>query len=105
LNEINFSEEYSYEKLKDLLSVAEWNEYNNEVVLHDFWQTGTPSVTFSNLTDLKAHLVKIADYETTANFPSSEDERKTYERLYNSQHLVDKLLNEYKKELIVLKWS
>ncbi|RZK10098.1 MAG: hypothetical protein EOO46_11790 [Flavobacterium sp.] len=102
--EINFAEQFSYERVKDILSVAEWNEYNKEVVLHDFWQTGTPSVTFNNLADLKAHLVEIADNEAAANFPSNEDDREPYERIYNGDILVEKILTEYKRELIVLEW-
>ena len=103
-SEINFAEQFSYERINDLLSVAEWNEYDNEVVLHDFWQAGTPSAVFNNLTDLKAHLLDISDNTATANFPSSEDDRETYEQIYNGQRLVDKTLNEYKKELIILGW-
>lgn len=102
--EINFAEQFSFDRINDLLSVAEWNEYNNEVVLHDFWQEGTPSVTFNNITDLKAHLVVIADDTATANFPSNEDDREPYEALYDGDRLVDKILNEYKKELILLGW-
>lgn len=103
-NEINFAEQFSYDRINNLLSVAVWNEYNDEIVLHDFWQTGEPSFTFNKLTDLKAHLIEIADNEATANFPSNEDDREPYERLYNGQRLVDKILNEYNKELIILGW-
>lgn len=102
--EINFAEQFSYDKLSDLLSVAEWNEYNNEVILHDHWQSGTPEFRFSNLPDLKAHLLDIADDEATANFPSNDDDKESYELLYNGQILLDKVLNEYKKELIILGW-
>ncbi|WP_162342895.1 Abi family protein [Cyclobacterium salsum] len=103
-NEINFAEQYSYDRLKELLSVAEWNEYNYEVVLHDFWQTGTPEFKFNNLADLKAHLLDISDNTATANFPSNADDREAYDTLYNGEFLVDKTLNEYKKELIILGW-
>ena len=103
-NEISFAEQYSYDKLKEFLTVAEWNEYNDEVVLHDFWQQGTPEFRFNNLTDLKAHLLDISDDTATANFPSNDDDREPYETLYNGQVLVDKVLNEYKKELIILGW-
>ncbi|MBD3583919.1 hypothetical protein [Flavobacterium selenitireducens] len=103
-NEINFAEQYSYDKINDLLSVAEWNEYNNEVVLHDFWQADTPSAAFNTLTDLKTHLLDISDDTAAANFPSNEEDRGTYEQLYNGKRLVDKALNEYKKELIILGW-
>jgi len=103
-NEINFAEQYSYDKLKEFLSVAEWNEYNDEVVLHNFLQQGTPEFKFNNLTDLKAHLLDISDDTATANFPSNDDDREPYETLYNGQVVVDKTLNEYKKELIILGW-
>ena len=103
-NEINFTEQYSYDKLKEFLSVAEWNEYNNEVVLHDFWQHGTPEFRFNNLIDLKTHLLDISDNTATANSPSNADDRETYEALYNGQVVVDKALDEYKKELIILGW-
>ena len=103
-NEINFAEQYSYDRLKELLSVAEWNEYNDEVVIHDFWQTGTPEFKFNNLADLKAHLLDISDKTATANFPSNADDKETYETLYNGEFLVNKTLNEYKKELIILGW-
>ncbi len=87
-----------------MLSVAEWNEYNNEVVLHDLWQAGAPSAIFNNLTDLKTYLLDISDDTATANFPSNDDDREPYEQLYNGQRLVNKVLNEYKKELIILGW-
>lgn len=103
-NEINFAEQYSYDRLKELLDVAEWQDYNNAVVLNDFWQSGTPSITLSNLTELKAHLLDIANVTATANFPTSDDDRETYERLYNGEVLVNKVLTEYKRQLIVMDW-
>lgn len=103
-NEINFAEQYSYDRLKELLDVAEWQAYNNAVVLNDFWQSGTPSITLSNLTELKAHLLDIANVTATANFPTSDDDRETYERLYNGEVLVNKVLTEYKRQLIVMDW-
>src|SRR5690606_3374979 len=103
-NEITFAVLYSYVKLKEFLSVAEWNEYNDEVVLHDFWQHGTPDFKFNNLTDFIAHLLDIADDTAYANFPSNADERETYESLYNGEIVVDKVLKEYNKELIILGW-
>lgn len=103
-NEINFAEQFSYDRVNNLLSVAEWNEYNHEVVLHDFWQTGEPTSVFNKFADLKAHLIEMSDIEATANFPSNEDDRDTYKQLYNGRHLVDKILNKYKKELIILGW-
>lgn len=103
-NEITFAEQFSYDRLKELLDVAEWQDYNNAVVLHDFWQTGTPSTTLNSLTDLKAHLLDIANDTATANFPSGDDDRETYERLYNGEVLVNKVLTEYKRQLIVMDW-
>lgn len=103
-NEINFAEQYSYDRLKELLDVAEWQDYNNAVVLHDSLQTGTPSITFNSLVDFKAHLLDIANDTATANFPSSDDDRETYERLYNGEVLVNKVLTEYKRQLIVMDW-
>lgn len=103
-NEINFAEQYSYDRLKELLDVAEWQDYSNAVVLNDFWQSGTPSITLSNLTELKAHLLDIANDTAAANFPTSDDDRETYERLYNGEVLVNKVLTEYKRQLIVMDW-
>lgn len=103
-NEINFAEQYSYDRLKELLDVAEWQDYNNAVVLHDFWQTGTPTTTFNSLVDFKAHLLDIANETASANFPSNGDDRETYEQLYNGEVLVNKVLTEYKRQLIVMDW-
>lgn len=103
-NEINFAEQYSYERLKDLLGVAEWNDYNTEVVITDFWQTGQPTQNFSSLEGLKEYLTDIAIETATANFPSNEDDRSTYEASFNANRLVDKMLIEYRKQLVLLKW-
>lgn len=104
VNEISFTEEYSYERINDLLSVAEWNEYNNEVVIHDNLATGTSSHIFNSLDGLKEYLIVEADGAAQANFPSNEDDRATYKQLYNGSSLVDKVLRNYKKELIILNW-
>ena len=103
-NEINFAEQYSYNKLKELLSLFEWNENNNEAVFYDHSQIGTTEFKFNNLEELKAYLLEIADNEAIANFPSHEDDRETFEGIYNGRRLIDKVLREYKKELIILGW-
>lgn len=103
-NEINFAEQYSYERLNGLLGVAEWNDYNAEVVITDFSQTGHPTQFFSSLEGLKEYLTDIANETATANFPSNEDDRSTYEASFNANRLVDKMLIEYRKQLVLLKW-
>lgn len=102
--EINFAEQFSYERLAHLLSDTEWKDYANEVILHDFSLPGNPSFSFNNLVDLKSHLVDLADREAESNFPIDTDEREKYQELYNGSNLVDKILNKYKKQLILLQW-
>lgn len=103
-NEISFAEEFSFERVDNLLSVSDWNEYNNEVVVHDHWATGTPAYPFNDLDSLREFLEDEADNTANANFPSNADDREAYEQVYDSKRVVDKALNKYKKELIILSW-
>jgi len=103
-NEINFAEQYSYNKLTDVLKEAEWDEFNHVVVLHDSWSPEEFMYTFENYEQLKETLIDIANEEAAANFPGNEQDREIYEQLYNGQSLVDKVLNVYKKELVILGW-
>lgn len=97
--EINFAEQYSYNKLKELLEVSEYDDSNSKVIIG-----GTPSAEIGTFEEFKAYLLEIANNEAQAKFPNGEAEREPYLRLYNGQVLVDKVLNEYKKELIILGW-
>lgn len=103
-NEINFAEQFAYERLDDLLSVTDFKEYANEVTVHDHWASGTPSYSFNTLPDLKEFLLEQAEEAANAGFPSNEDDRLTYEQAYNNERLVDKVLVKYAKELIILNW-
>ncbi len=103
-NEINFAEEFAYERLDNLLSVSDFKEYADEVTVHDHWATGTPSYSFNNLKDLRQFLLEQAKTASKAGFPSKPDDREPYEKIYNNERLVDKVLTKYAKELIILNW-
>jgi hypothetical protein len=97
-------EKHAFERINDLLSVSEWNEYNNEVVVHDHWAHGTPAYGFKSLKQLESYLMLEADRITNANAPSALIERKEYEESYDGKTLIDKILKKYSKELIILNW-
>lgn len=97
---INFAEKFSYEKINNLLSLADWNENTNKVVL----QAEQDSKIFNTLPELKSYLIEIADIEAQANLPTNENERLEFETNYKSEILIEKILNEYKKELIIIDW-
>lgn len=102
--EINFAEQLAFERLDNLLSVSDFKEYANEVVVHDHWVAGTPAYTFNALADLRQFLLDEAQSVSDAVFPSNKDERVLYEQVYNNEQLVDKVLRKYLKELIILNW-
>ncbi len=102
-NEIT-AEQFAYERLNDLLSVSDFKEYANEITVHDHWAGGTPSYSFNTLADLRKFLLQQAEDASNAGFPSNEDDRQPYERAYNNERLVEKVLAKYAKELIILNW-
>lgn len=104
INEINFAEEYAYERLNDLLSVSDFKEYANEVTVHDHWSAGAPSYSFKTLPDLREFLLQQAEGASNEGFPSNEDDREVYEQAYNNERLIDKILAKYAKEFIILNW-
>jgi hypothetical protein len=103
-NEINFAEQFAFDRLTNLLSVSDFKEYTNEVTVHDFWTAGEPSYSFNSLPALRAFLLQQAEAASSAGFPTNADDRQTYEQAYNNEKLVDKVFNRYAKELIILNW-
>lgn len=101
-DEINFVESNSYEIINEMLSIAEWNEYRKEVIFHTYYMP--PNIVFTNLQDLRAYLIKIANEIVNENFGVKDDVNESYHELYNGDLLVDKILMKFKKELIILGW-
>ncbi len=101
---MNLLEQASYNKLIILLVNAIWDETKNEVSVQDIWRNEIPKYTFNNFADFKTYLKNISDEDATRNFPNYDTEKETYESLYNGQKLVDLILNDYKKDLIILGW-
>lgn len=104
VSEINFAEQYAYERLNDLLSVSDFKEYANEVTVHDHWAPGKPSYSFNKFIDLREFLLQQAENASNAGFPSNDDDRAIYQQAYNNEIIVDKILAKYAKDLIILNW-
>ena len=88
-----------------MLSRALWDESQGIVFIQDLRiHEAHEAHEFSNIHDLNAYLVETANDEAESNFPSNTDDREVYESLYKGQSLVNKVLNQYKKELIIMGW-
>ncbi|RFM29588.1 hypothetical protein [Deminuibacter soli] len=103
LNDVNDAEIFAYDNLDDLLSAGEFNEYNNEVVIHDHWQAGNPEYRFNSLEDLRQYLLVKAREISDAAFDAAGN-REQLEAMYNNENVVDKVLNRFAKGLIILNW-
>lgn len=102
--EKTFVDEAPYERVDNLLSVSDWNDHNNEVVVHDHWSAGTPAHSFNNINDLKAFLVEQSNQTFNANLPADETEQQSYHLFYNGEELVNKVIRKYTKELVLMNW-
>lgn len=102
-SEINFAEQNSYDRLKTFLSMADWNENTHEIVCTDLWLEDN-ELRFTNIDDLIEKLISLSDDAAISDLSGDEEMRDFNIEFYNGANLVNKVLNEYKKELIIMGW-
>ena len=97
-------EQGSNNKLIILLVNAIWNEEANEVSVQDIYLQDTPTFTFDNFDEFHRYLMKTVEDDAKLGFPDFEERPEVFQSIFNGQRLVDKILKEYKKELIIMSW-
>lgn len=103
-NEPNFAENHSYARLKDLLSISEWNETTGKVTVKDDLPTGLTTYDFNSIDELKSFLIEESNKTFSDNLPVNDEEKQRFQENYNDVQLVEKVLKNYKKELIIMEW-
>ena len=101
--EVSFAEQYSYDRIINLLHTSDWNEENFTVTLNDVVY-GQITGTYNDLDSLKQKLVEVSNYYADESFPADLDEKSTYVAFYDENRVVNNVLLEFKRELITLDW-
>lgn len=103
-NELTLSEIPSYSLLNGMLSMANWDENANTVSITEMFLPAQPTTKVNNIEELRSYLISVSDSIADENKPGDTEQREHFEQEYNAQRLVEKLLKQYNRDLIIMGW-